>query len=161
LLRATKLVWLGLIPLGVHLYIHIFHPDSARLVVTHYLLQFTFLLFATLSLADAALKDSSRQRTGYWAYLAIGTGVWALAAILEIAEEFLRQPTYGTVADAFWFTGYVGILEGLWKGSLLTEGWKTPRALRSGLVWLLISVSIMFLIVFHFMPKIDNLLVMM
>lgn len=156
-----RFIWIALIPLAAYLYYQIRFLGSDAAHLSHYALQLVLLVFASLSMASASLREQRKDVSAYWGRLATGTALWALASIMESAEVLLAQPRFGTVADGAWISGYAVVLAALITGANSFQGWKSKRSLLAGGLWLFLSGAIVLLIVFDAMPSVDRTLVLL
>lgn len=156
--RAIRVAW---VPVVVYLFYQILFPGSSGARLSHYALQFIFLLLATLSLGAAAIRERRKEVATFWTRLAIGAVFWTLATIMEAAEVLLAQPRVGTVADGSWISGYAVMLAAMIGGTVCFKGWKNKNGLLAGALWLTFSFLVVLVGVLDAMPKVDSLLVLL
>lgn len=160
-MNLKRAIWLALIPVVAYFYYQIQFPNTDAAHLSHYALQFTLLLFATLSLASGAIREQRKEVVAFWSRLATGTALWVLATIMESTEVLLAQPRFGTVADGAWVSGYAVILAAMISGANAFKGWKCKRSLLAGGLWLAVSCLVLLVVVFAAMPKVDRTLVLL
>lgn len=154
-----RLIWLGILPAVVYLYCQLYFPGESPALLSHYALQAVLLTLVTFSLGSAAFGAGGKRIRSCCVPLSFGAGIWVVAAVMESLEVILQQPPYGTVADGFWVAGYLAMLTGLWRSTRVFDGWRTPRSIRAGAIWLGLAAIEVSLVVRYVMPRPDRELV--
>lgn len=132
------------------------NPGSLAARAASYLMTFAVLIAGGLTFGSAALRTKEKPLRLVWRWISIAAFVWSLSAVLEFFESRLGEPSYGTIADSFWATGYLFLLIAMIKAIRTIPGWKTWRCTLICGIWMLIAVLVFFFTILPIIPKVDR-----
>lgn len=123
------------------------YPGTSTYAAAGHLL---FVLAAALLFWSTAVAASAGEDSIYYR-ISIALFVWSAAIVLRVFETTLHQPAYGTVADAFWVAGYLGLGVG-------TYGWFRRAGPTRGLIlWIgAITISAFGVISYLFLSPLEE-----
>ena len=115
-------------------------PDASTIAAAGHLV---FILAAALLFWSAAVAASSSIDKIYY-QISIAMFIWSAAVVLRVLEPMLRQPAYGTIADAFWVVGYLVLIAGAYSW------FRSAAPTRSQILWIVVILISAFSLIYYF-----------